>query len=540
MQVEFILLILSLLFFVSIFADKIGYKYGVPALLLFLTVGMFFGSHGMTSLVGMGGVTIETGTAQALSTLAMCIILFTGGMETKLSDIKSVLVPGITLATLGVLLTCVITGVLIYFIFGWINAVASVSIWLALLIAATMSSTDSASVFSLLRTNGIGLKHNLRPLLELESGANDPMAYVLTTTLIGIVVNTHSIVGLTQEITALPIIQTIVIQLVMGTVLGFAFGEGLVALMRRVKLGNEALYPIMILTACIFIFSITYYLQGNTYLAVYVGGLIIGNNKFTRKRQTRSFFSGLTWLSQLMMFLMLGLMVEPAELIKYKVWVPCLIISIVMICISRPLSVWFCMLPFRQYRQRDKLFLSWVGLKGAVPIIFAIMCKAQGVPFADLIFNTVFLCTIVSLLAQGTTLTQMARKLNLDTSREEERSLEHFDIDLPDEIQSSTREVEVTEKHLANGNTLRELNIPPKTLIIMVRRGEDFFVPTGASELQLGDQLLVISDKDAAATYQHMIDDAEEEALWREQMRRNIRERFDRMTAWMRKKNNKS
>ena len=536
MQVEFVLLILSLLFFVSIFADKIGYKYGVPALLLFLAVGMFFGSHGMTSLIGMNDVTIEIGPAQALSTLAMCIILFTGGMETKLSDIKSVLAPGITLATLGVLLTCIITGVLIYFIFGWINAVASVSIWLALLMAATMSSTDSASVFSVLRTNGIGLKHNLRPLLELESGANDPMAYVLTTTLIGIVVNIHSIAGLTEGVSVLPIIQTIVIQLVMGTVLGFALGEGLVQLMRRVKLGNEALYPIMILTACIFIFAITYYLQGNTYLAVYVGGLIIGNNKFTRKRQTRSFFNGLAWLSQLVMFLMLGLMVEPADLLNYKVWLPCLIISVVMIGISRPLSVWLCMLPFRQYRQRDKLMLSWVGLKGAVPIIFAIMCKAQGVPFADLIFNVVFLCTIVSLLVQGTTLTQMARKLNLDTPREEERSLEHFDMDLPEEIQSSAREVEVTEEILANGNTLRELNIPPKTLIIMVRRGEDFFVPTGASELQLGDQLLVIRDKDAQATYQHMMDDAEEEAQWRAEMRRKTRERFDRMTAWMRKK----
>ncbi len=536
MQVEFVLLILSFLFFVSIFADKIGYKYGVPALLLFLAVGMFFGSHSMSSLFGMSGVEIDIETAQALSTLAMCIILFTGGMETKLSDIKSVLVPGITLATVGVLLTCMITGVLIYFIFGWINAVATVSIWLALLMAATMSSTDSASVFSVLRTNGIGLKHNLRPLLELESGANDPMAYVLTTTLIGVVINTHTIVGLTEEVTFLPIIQNIVIQLVMGTVLGFAFGQGLVLLMRRVKLGNESLYPIMILTACIFIFAITYYLQGNTYLAVYVAGLIIGNNKFTRKRQTRSFFNGLAWLSQLVMFLMLGLMVEPMELLNYQVWLPCLIISVVMICISRPLSVWICMLPFRQYHQRDKLMLSWVGLKGAVPIIFAIMCKAQGVPFADLIFNVVFLCTIVSLLAQGTTLTQMARKLHLDTQGEEERSLEHFDMDLPEEIQSSAREVEVTEAMLENGHTLRELTIPPRTLVIMVRRGEDFFVPTGVSELQSGDQLLVISDKDAQATYQHMMDDAEEDAMWRAEMKRKMHERFDRWTAWMRKK----
>jgi len=535
MQVEFVLLILSLLFFVSIFADKIGYKYGVPALLLFLVVGMFFGSDGMTSLMGMKGVEIHIETAQALSTLAMCIILFNGGLETKLNDIKAVLAPGITLATLGVLLTCVITGTIIYFVFGWIHAVTSVSIWLSLLMAATMSSTDSASVFSVLRTNGIGLKHNLRPLLELESGANDPMAYVLTTTLIGIVLNLHTVRGLVEDVTALSIIQTIAIQLVMGMVLGWAFGQGLVYLMRRVKLGNESLYPIMILTACIFIFSVTYYLEGNTYLAVYVGGLIIGNNKFTRKRQTKSFFNGLTWLSQLVMFLMLGLMVKPAELLDYHVWLPGIIISIVMIGISRPVAVWACMLPFRQYRQRDRLLLEWVGLKGAVPIIFAIMCKASGVPYADLLFNVVFLCTLISLLTQGTTLTVVAKRLNLATAPEEERTLEHFDMDLPDEIQSSAREVEVTEKMLETGNMLREIQIPPKTLIIMVRRGEDFFVPTGASELAIGDQLLVISDKDAEATYKHMTDEAEEDALWREEMRQHIRERFNRLTAWTHK-----
>ena len=536
MQVEFALLVLSLLFFISIFADKIGYKYGVPALLLFLAVGMFFGSHSLGAFFETDRVEIDIDTAEALSTVAMCIILFTGGMETKMSDIKSVLAPGITLATLGVLLTCVITGVIIYYIFGWINAVASVSIWVALLMAATMSSTDSASVFSVLRTNGIGMKHNLRPLLELESGANDPMAYVLTTTLIGVVLAAQKFPGAEHAISALSVVQIIAIQLVMGTVLGFALGEGLVMIMRRVKLGNEALYPIMILTACIFIFAVTYYLKGNTYLAVYVGGLIIGNSKFTRKRQTKSFFSGLVWLSQLVMFLMLGLMVNPIDLLNYKVWLPCLIISIVMICISRPAAVWLCMWPFKQYHGRDKLMLSWVGLKGAVPIIFAIMCKAQGVPSADLIFNVVFLCTIVSLLAQGTTLTWMAQKLNLATSQKEVRSLEQFDLDLPDEIQSSAREVEVKEAMLEKGSTLREITIPPHTLVIMVRRGEDFFVPTGSSELKIGDQLLVISDKDAQATYQHMIDDAEEEAQWREEMREKARERFIRMTKWIPKR----
>ena len=530
MQVEFILLILSLLFFVSIIADKIGYKFGVPALLLFLVVGMIFGSDGIGALFGGAGIQIRTDNAEALSTVAMCIILFTGGMDTKLSDVKSVLGPGITLATLGVLLTCVITGVIIYYLFGWLNAVATISIWMALLIAATMSSTDSASVFSIMRTNGIGLKHDLRQLLELESGANDPMAYVLTTTLIGVVLSGS------QQVDALPIVQTIIIQLVMGTVIGLASGEGLVLLMRRVKLANEALYPIMVLTACIFIFAITYYLKGNTYLAVYVGGLIIGNSKFTRKRQTKAFFNGLTWLSQLVMFLMLGLMVRPREFLSLEVWLPCLIISLVMVGISRPLAVGLCMIPFKRWHTRDRLMLSWVGLKGAVPVIFAVMCMAEGIPHANILFNVIFLCTIMSLLIQGTSLTIMARKLNLATPPQEERHLEHFDMDLPDEIQSTAREVEVTEKMIENGNTPRELKIPPRTLIVMVRRGEDFFIPTGSSELQVGDQLLVISDQDANAAYRHLTDEAEEEAMWRAEIRAKAKARWLKATRWMHKR----
>ena len=362
------------------------------------------------------------------------------------------------------------------------------------------------------------------------------MAYVLTTTFIGIVLTTNGLCGIPGEVEVFPIFRTIIVQLVMGTALGFASGEGLVLLMRRVALANEALYPIMVLAACIFIFAATYYLQGNTYLAVYVGGLIIGNNKFTRKRQTKAFFNGLTWLSQLVMFLMLGLMVHPAELLRLNVWLPCLIISLVMIGISRPAAVFLCMYPFKRYHTRDKLMLSWVGLKGAVPIIFAIMCKAQGVPAADIIFNVVFLCTIVSLLAQGTTLTLVAERLNMATPPDETKRLLHFDMDLPDEIQSSAHEIAVTEEMLISGCKLRELKMPPHTLIIMVRRGEDFFVPTGTSELQTGDQLLVITDHDADAAYRQLTNEAEEEAQWREEMRAKMKARWLKMTRWMQKK----
>ena len=507
MQVELVLLVLSLLFFASIFTDKIGYKFGIPALFLFLAVGMLFGADGLGKFFNEEGVgyMINVGSAQAIGTIALCIILFSGGLDTKLSDIRPVIAPGLTLATLGVLLTMLITGVIIYFLFGWFSAVASVSIPVALLMASTMSSTDSASVFSILRTNGIGLKHNLRPLLELESGANDPMAYVLTTTLIGVVTATQG------NVTALTVVQDIVVQLVMGAVMGFIFGKVIVNLMRKAQLSNESLYPIMVLTACIFIFSATYYLKGNTYLAVYIGGLVIGNSKFTRKRQTRSFFDGLTWLSQLVIFLVLGLMVKPHELLQTEVLLCGLIISVVMILISRPLSVLLCMIPYKNFRGNDKLMLSWVGLKGAVPIIFAIMCKASEVPHADLIFNVVFLCTLLSLLIQGTSLSALAKKLHLTTPPVEQKKLLHFDIDLPEEVESVATEMEVTIEMLVNGNTLKDIKFDTQLLVIMVRRGEDFFVPTGISELAVGDQLLIISDSAAVATEQYLEESTAEE-----------------------------
>ena len=505
MQVEFILLVLSLLFFASIFTDKIGYKFGVPALLLFLAVGMLFGPEGIGSWFGADPIEhiVGIGSAQAVGTIALCVILFSGGMDTKISDIQPVLAPGVTLATIGVLLTACITGGIV-FGFCYLFWTKEASLLLALLIAATMSSTDSASVFSILRTNGIKLKHNLRPLLELESGANDPMAYILTITLIG------AITGDATDVSVLAIVQDILVQLVMGAVMGFAFGKIIVWLLRKVQLSNESLYPIMVLTACIFIFAMTYYLKGNPYLAVYIGGLIIGNSKFTKKRQTKSFFDGLTWLSQLVMFLMLGLLVRPSDLLQLDVWIPCLCISIVMILLARPLSVFLCMLPFKQYKQRDKLMVSWVGLKGAVPIIFAILCEASNVPNADFIFNVVFACTLVSLLAQGTSLSAWAKKLHLALPQEQEHKLHYFDIDLPEEVESSAMEIEVTQQMVEVENQLKNIQMPPHTLVIMVRREETFFVPSGTTPLKAGDRLLVISDNNAEKVVQETEDEEAE------------------------------
>ncbi len=501
MQVELILLILSLLFFASIFTDRIGNRFGVPALLLFLVVGMVFGPDGMGSWISEDGVgyisSLSLDSVQAISTIALCVILFSGGMDTKIADIRPVMGPGVTLATIGVMLTALFSGILIYLIFGWINALVSVGFATALLMASTMSSTDSASVFSILHTNNIGLKHNLRPLLEIESGANDPMAYVLTITLIGIVT-----AGETKDISALTIAQEIVIQLIVGAVMGFALGKAAVSLMRKTKLTNESLYPIMILTFCIFIFSVTYYMKGNSYLAVYMGGLMIGNSKFVRKRQTKSFFDGLTWLCQLLMFLLLGLMVKPHELMQWEVWLPCLIISFVMIFISRPLAVFLCLHPFKEFQNRDKVFISWVGLKGAVPIIFAILCMANNVPHANLLFNVVFLCTLISLVLQGTSLTTLARSLRLTQDVEQKKRLQYFDIELPEEVEEYAQEMEVTKEMLRNGSMLKEMGIPESIRIVMTRRGESFLVPNGKTVLKEGDWLLVISEDNMAKAQQ--------------------------------------
>ena len=479
MQIEFFLLVISTLFIVSILAGKAGSRFGVPALLLFLGVGMLFGSDGL-GLVHFDNIKL----AHMVGTVALSAILFSGGLDTMFSDIKPVLGPGILLATLGVLLTAAVTGLVLYLLIGHREGV-DMGLTGCLLLAATMSSTDSASVFSILRGKGLNLKRNLRPTLELESGSNDPMAYVLTTTLIGLVLQGGS-PAYGSALLAL------VVQLVVGAVAGYVMGKGMVWLINKIDLDNASFYPILVLTGSFFVFAATYYLKGNSYLAVYIAGLIVGNSRFVHKRSTRSFFDGITWIAQLTMFLTLGLLVNPSEL--RPVLVPGLVISAVMMFIARPLSVFVSLAFFKGYNIKDKLFVSWVGLRGAVPIIFAILCRAEGVPGSDVIFNVVFLCTLTSLVVQGTTLPLVARWLGVSEPPVERSRVENFDIDFPEEIKSAASEVEVTAKVIEAGNRLLDLRLPEKTLVIMVKRGDNYFVPTGKTVLHEGDRLLLLTD----------------------------------------------
>jgi cell volume regulation protein A len=479
-SVDNIILVGSLLLFVSIIAGKTGYRFGVPILVLFLGVGMIFGND------GFGLEFSNPKHAQFIGVFALNIILFSGGMDTKYTEIRPVIVPGIILATLGVLLTALITGVFIYYITRHAFTAITFSFLEAMLLASVMSSTDSASVFAILGAKGLSLKERLKPLLELESGSNDPMAYLLTITFIQLLK-----IG---EGSVWSIVMNFVLQLVVGAVLGYAFGRVVVRLINKINLDNESLYPVLLLTVLFMIYSITNDLKGNGYLAVYISGLVIGNSKFVHKKTSKKFMDGMTWLFQIVMFLTLGLLVNPSEL--FPVAIIGLAISLFMIFFARPLAVWVCLLPIKRMSIKARHYVSWVGLRGAAPILFATYPWTSDLPNAQMIFNIVFFVTLVSLLLQGTTVPVVAKWLGLIGEKHTQNKLSIFDVDFPDDIKSSMSEITLTEAHLTRGNKIMDMPMPEKTLVVMVKRGEHYFVPTGSTELEPGDILLIISDNE--------------------------------------------
>lgn len=475
-----ILLIGAILLFFSIIAGKAGFRFGVPVLLLFLGVGMLFGSDGL-------GIQFNNPQgAQFIGMIALSIILFSGGMDTKYKEIKPIWRQGVVLATLGVVLTTAVTGLFIYWITGIISDFSSLTLTESLLMAAVMSSTDSASVFSILRSKKQGLKERLRPMLELESGSNDPMAYMLTLLLIQIIQTPAGEVSLWYSF------FMFIVQMGVGAIAGYLLGRMAIWMMNRLNVDNQSLYPILLLACVFFIFSITELFKGNGYLAVYIAGLVVGNHKMQHKRSVTTFFDGFTWLFQIVMFLTLGLLVNPRDLLPIAGLG--LLVAVFMILLARPVSVFLCLAPFRKMSTKAKLYISWVGLRGAVPIIFATYPLIAQIPYASLIFNVVFFITIVSLLTQGTTVSLMARLLGL--SEKEAKQGNDFGMELPEEIKSAMSEIEVSDRLLSNGHHLMDLTLPDNTLVVMVKRDNHFFIPRGRTKLAIGDKLLFITDND--------------------------------------------
>ena len=476
---ENILLFGSVLIFVSILISKTGYRFGIPTLLLFLLVGMLFGSDGL----GLQFNSAED--AQFIGMMALSIILFTGGMETKFTDIKPVLKEGIVLSTVGVLLTTLLTGLFIFYISGWNSTNIELTFMVSLLLAATMSSTDSASVFSLLRSQKMNLKENLRPMLELESGSNDPMAYMLTIVLIQVISSGSSLsIGL--------LLKDLFVQFLIGGALGYSMGRFMSWLTNKIGLSNSSLYSILLLSMVFITFTATDMLKGNGYLAVYIAGVIVGNARLTSRKEILTFMDGLTWLVQIIMFIALGLLVNPHEMIDIAG--VGLLIGLFMIIIARPASVFICLLPFRNLSNRARVFVSWVGLRGAVPIIFATYPVIAEIPGSNQLFNIVFFITLLSLIIQGMTISKVARWLKLDAPQTKEGN--EFGVELPDEIDSQLNDLTLTADMLKNGNRLADMNLPKGTLVMLVKRGNEFIIPNGQIALHEGDKLLLISEKE--------------------------------------------
>ena len=396
---ENILLIGSVLLFVSIIAGKAGNRFGVPVLLLFLSVGMIFGSDGF-------GIEFNSPYAtQFVGLVALSIILFSGGMDTKISDIKPVLSSGIVLSSLGVMLTTIFTGGIIFLLSNFFTRIVTFTLPESLLLAAIMSSTDSASVFSILRSRGVKLKGNIKPLLELESGSNDPMAFMLTILFLKMVQS--------GDTGTFSFIFSLLMQFGIGAICGYLIAKLTLLIVRKVSFESKSLYHVLLLASLFFTFSFTDLIYGNGFLAVYVAGLTIGNSKVQCDETAYNFFDSIAWLSQLILFLTLGLLVNPSDLITYEVAAIGLFIAFSLIIISRPFAVFLSLVPFKSISNRTKHFISWVGLRGAVPIVFATYPLLAGIDKSGLIFNIVFFVTIVSLLIQGTSVNYVARKMGL-------------------------------------------------------------------------------------------------------------------------------
>ena len=475
---EPILLVGSILMLAGIMAGKVGTRFGVPALLLFLITGMIFGSS------GLGIQYNDAGHTQFVGMIALTVILFFGGLETQFIEIRPILGPGITLSTLGVLLTTVSFGGFLYGMDQLGFAPVHFTFPIALLLAATMSSTDSASVFALLRSKNMHLKEGLRPILELESGSNDPMAYMLTIALIQYVTGgSEGSIG--------SILLTFLLQFSVGGLLGYAMGWLTVKFLNKANIGNEALYPILLLCAVFLTFSATTLLQGNGYLAVYIMGVVVGNKKVIHKKSIVTFFDGLTWLLQIALFIILGLFVDAHNLLPIAGFA--LLAGLFMIFVARPLAVHLCLVFFPSISMRGRWFLSWVGLRGAVPIIFATYPLMSQVEGAETLFNIVFFITLLSLLIQGSTMPAVARLLKLDEEAKNEVSL--FGVEIPQHTGAQMVEREVTNEMLSDGRLLMEIDLREEELVILVRRGDNYMVPKGKLALEVGDILLIVFEQ---------------------------------------------
>lgn len=469
MKFELNIIALSSLIIISIVLLRISTKFGLPSLLIFLSIGMLAGSDGI-----LGIPFTDADLAQKVGSIALAFILFSGGLETDWAKVRPILSKGISLGTIGVLLTCLLVGTFSVYILNFPPLVG-------FLLGAIVSSTDAAAVFNVLRTKSTGMKKELTSLLEFESGSNDPLAVLLTTTILGLI-------GANKP-TIESILKVIFLQFTIGILSGVVFGYIIFRGMNRIKLDYEGLYPVLLSASILFVYSITEIMGGNPFLSVYIAGLILGNRSFVHKRSNVRFMDGIAWLMQIIMFLTLGLLVFPSK-------IPAVVgigiaFSLFIMLVARPLAV-FLSLIGSKISWREKVLISWVGLRGAAPIVLATFPFAMQLPESEMIFNLVFFTVLTSLLLQGVSIPYVVRILNLETPLEQRASYP-FEFENKETNGTQLLEFIVPYGSSSVGKFVYELDFPENSLITLISRGDYYIVPTGKTKMEKGDVILVLT-----------------------------------------------
>jgi len=460
----------AILILLSVFSSKVSDKFAVPALLLFLSIGMLAGSD------GVGGIYFDNyKAAKSIGVFALIFIIFSGGLDTGWKKVKPLLPAGLLLSTIGVLVTALIVGVSAVLVLKF-------SLLEGLLLGAIVSSTDAAAVFSILRSKKISLKGNLAPLLELESGSNDPMAVFLTVSFMGILTSMrHSIWGL---------VPLFILDMGVGLLVGYLMAKLTILIINKIKLGFEGLYPVLTVALVFFTYASASLIKGNGFLAVYLLGLLMSKEEFAYKKSLTRFYEGIAWLMQIAMFLTLGLLIFPSQIpaIAGKG----LLIAVALILLARPASVFLCLIPFK-YSFSEKMMISWVGLRGAVPVILATFPLLAGIPQAHMIFNIVFFVTSISVLVQGTTIPFVSRLLKVDAPLDTKKRYP-IEFEKAEGFESSLTDIIVPYNSEVVGKTIAEIKVPLESLVVLISRGEKFIVPNGTTVIEGGDVLLVLTN----------------------------------------------
>ncbi|MFA7691845.1 MAG: potassium/proton antiporter [Candidatus Hydrogenedentes bacterium] len=463
-----ILLITGFLVLTSILASRASDRLGVPALIVFLCIGMLAGED------GLGRIQFDNAqAANFVGTLALAYILFSGGLDTNWRIVKSVAVPSIILATFGVFITAALVALFSCYVLG-LDFLTSV------LLGSIISSTDAAAVFSILRSKGVSLKGQLQPLLEFESGSNDPMAVFLT-------------LGATQAITLSnfhwsQLIPQFFLSTFCGLFVGIAVGKIAVFLFNRMKMEHDGLYPVLSMSLVLLTFGAAEQLKGSGFLAVYLCGIILNGSDFAFKRSVERFHDGLAWLMQIMMFLALGLLITPSKLSGIAVTGIC--VTLFLMFVARPAAVLLCMLK-SSFSGRERMLISWTGLRGAVPIVLATFPLLAGYEEAGLLFNIVFFIVLTSVLVQGTFLMPVARFFKVDKPIENQ-PIYSLEIARNGQTQGETREIQILPNMAAAGKVIADLLLPADVLVLLIGRGEEFVVPRGMTRVEPYDTLLLI------------------------------------------------